>query len=79
MCLFCQSEEQSAQERSDADVQIVFERKPTADQAELAAGLMLPHTFFCYRNDPGHASHEDDDDGKNMKGLFTWSNLSFDR
>ncbi|KAI2660969.1 E3 SUMO-protein ligase RanBP2 [Labeo rohita] len=61
-------EEQSAQERSDADVQIVFERKPTADQAELAAGLMLPHTFFCYRNDPGHASHEDDDDDEDFEG-----------
>ncbi|XP_059356744.1 E3 SUMO-protein ligase RanBP2-like [Carassius carassius] len=45
-----------------ADFEIVFERKPTAEQAELAARLMLPHTFFCYRNEPRYTRDEDDDD-----------------
>ncbi|KAK2904621.1 hypothetical protein Q8A67_006420 [Cirrhinus molitorella] len=55
-------EEKSTQEQSDADVEMVFERKPTAEQTQLAARLMLPHTFFCYRNQPGYISNEDDDD-----------------
>ncbi|XP_016113467.1 E3 SUMO-protein ligase RanBP2-like [Sinocyclocheilus grahami] len=55
-------EEKSTPEQSDADAEIVFERKPTVEQAKLAARLMLPHTFFCYRNEPGYASDEDDDD-----------------
>lgn len=47
----------------DDDVQIVFELKPTREQAELAARLMLPPTFFCYKNRPGYVS-DDDNDGK---------------
>lgn len=47
----------------DDDVQIVFELKPTREQAELAARLMLPPTFFCYKNYPGYVS-DDDNDGK---------------
>ncbi|XP_052004955.1 E3 SUMO-protein ligase RanBP2 isoform X2 [Xyrauchen texanus] len=59
----------------DADVDIIFERKPTKDQAELAAKLRLPPTFFCYKNVPGYISDDDDDDNedfetavKNLKG-----------
>lgn len=47
----------------DDDVEIIFERKPTREQEELAARLMLPPTFFCYKNDPGYVS-DDDNDGK---------------
>ncbi|XP_065149173.1 E3 SUMO-protein ligase RanBP2 isoform X6 [Paramisgurnus dabryanus] len=44
------------------DVQIVFELKPTKEQAELSARLRLPTTFFCYKNQPGYVSDEDADD-----------------
>ncbi|XP_056611068.1 E3 SUMO-protein ligase RanBP2 isoform X6 [Triplophysa dalaica] len=44
------------------DVEIVFERKPTKEQAQLAAGLLLPSTFFCYKNLQGYVSDDDDDD-----------------
>ncbi|XP_051565733.1 RANBP2-like and GRIP domain-containing protein 5/6 isoform X1 [Myxocyprinus asiaticus] len=68
-----QSEQTAA---GDADVEIIFERKPTKDQAELAARLGLPPTFFCYKNVPGYISDDDDDDDnedfetavKNLKG-----------
>ncbi|KAA0716189.1 E3 SUMO-protein ligase [Triplophysa tibetana] len=44
------------------DVEIVFERKPTKEQAQLAARLLLPTTFCCYKNLPGYVSDDDDDD-----------------
>ncbi len=47
----------------DDDIKMVFELKPTREQAELAARLMLPPTFFCYTNRPGYVS-DDDTDGK---------------
>ncbi|XP_016400029.1 E3 SUMO-protein ligase RanBP2-like [Sinocyclocheilus rhinocerous] len=46
----------------DDDVEMVFELEPTREQAELAARLMLPHTFFCYKNRPGYVSDDDRDD-----------------
>ncbi|XP_073711008.1 E3 SUMO-protein ligase RanBP2 isoform X2 [Misgurnus anguillicaudatus] len=49
------------------DVQIVFELKPTKEQAELAARLMLPTTFFCYKNQPGYVSDEDGDDDETFE------------
>ncbi|KAK7153524.1 hypothetical protein R3I94_007032 [Phoxinus phoxinus] len=58
----------------DDDVEIIFERKPTTKQAELAARLMLPPAFFCYKNVPGYVSDGDDDDEdfetavRNLKG-----------
>ncbi|XP_067300768.1 E3 ubiquitin/ISG15 ligase TRIM25-like isoform X2 [Pseudorasbora parva] len=66
-------EGKSCQDRCDADVEILFERKPTAEQAELAGRLKLPSTFFCYRNQSGDLSDEDDDEDfeeavKSMKG-----------
>ncbi|XP_051783166.1 E3 SUMO-protein ligase RanBP2 isoform X2 [Erpetoichthys calabaricus] len=44
------------------DVQIVFVRTPTAAQRALAESLLLPPTFFCYKNEPGYVSDEEDDD-----------------
>ncbi|XP_065149178.1 E3 SUMO-protein ligase RanBP2 isoform X11 [Paramisgurnus dabryanus] len=49
------------------DVQIVFELKPTKEQAELSARLRLPTTFFCYKNQPGYVSDEDADDDETFE------------
>lgn len=57
------SEQKSTEDVCDDDVEIIFEREPTREQAELAARLMLPPTFFCYKNDPGYIS-DDENDGK---------------
>lgn len=46
----------------DSDVEVVFVREPTAEQAALAKKLLLPLTFFCYKNDPGYVSDESEDD-----------------
>ncbi|KAF4109509.1 hypothetical protein G5714_010582 [Onychostoma macrolepis] len=60
------SEQKSAQavcdDDDDDDVEIVFEQRPTREQAELAARLQLPPTFFCYKNCPGYVSDDDNDD-----------------
>lgn len=58
----------------DEDVEIVFELKPMRKHAELAARLMLPPTFFCYKNHPGYLS-DDDNDGK-IHTLFKYSLVS---
>ncbi|TSQ01575.1 E3 SUMO-protein ligase RanBP2 [Bagarius yarrelli] len=50
----------SAVDSSDSDVEIVFERQPTKEQAELARKLMLPPTFFMYKNKTGYVSDESD-------------------
>ncbi|XP_036397060.1 E3 SUMO-protein ligase RanBP2 isoform X2 [Megalops cyprinoides] len=47
---------------SSDEVQVVFVREPTAEQAELAQKLMLPRTFFCYQNEPGYVSDDSPDD-----------------
>ncbi|XP_069554564.1 E3 SUMO-protein ligase RanBP2 isoform X2 [Brachyistius frenatus] len=48
---------------SDEDeVEIVFVREPTAEQAALARKLLLPLTFFCYQNEPGYTSADETDD-----------------
>lgn len=44
-------------------MKIVYVREPTAEQAALARKLLLPLTFFCYKNDPGYTS-DDSPDGK---------------
>ncbi|XP_048880134.1 E3 SUMO-protein ligase RanBP2-like isoform X2 [Brienomyrus brachyistius] len=44
------------------DVQIVFVREPTSEQARLARELLLPVTFFCYQNEPDYVSDDEDDD-----------------
>nr|XP_002663326.2 E3 SUMO-protein ligase RanBP2 isoform X3 [Danio rerio] len=46
----------------DDDLEVIFERQPTREQADLAASLLLPHTFFCYKNRPGYTSEEEEDD-----------------
>uniref|UniRef100_A0A3B5QTR2 E3 SUMO-protein ligase RanBP2 n=1 Tax=Xiphophorus maculatus TaxID=8083 RepID=A0A3B5QTR2_XIPMA len=46
----------------DSDVEIVFVREPTAEQAALARKLLLPLTFFCYKNEPGYTSDDEPDD-----------------
>lgn len=59
-CSVYSPSEKSAQDVCD-DIEIVFEVKPTREQAELAARLMLPPTFFCYKNRQGYVSEEDSD------------------
>ncbi|XP_077029479.1 E3 SUMO-protein ligase RanBP2 isoform X2 [Agelaius phoeniceus] len=44
------------------EVVIVYELTPTPEQRALADFLKLPSTFFCYKNKPGYASDEDDDE-----------------
>ncbi|XP_053733056.1 E3 SUMO-protein ligase RanBP2 isoform X1 [Synchiropus splendidus] len=46
----------------DSDVEIVYVREPTAQQAALSKKLLLPLTFFCYKNKPGYKSDEEPDD-----------------
>ncbi|XP_056146006.1 E3 SUMO-protein ligase RanBP2 [Lampris incognitus] len=59
------AEEDTAEEdTADSDVEVVYVREPTAEQAILARKLKLPLTFFCYQNEPGYTSddHADDED-----------------
>uniref|UniRef100_A0A8C7C4Z8 E3 SUMO-protein ligase RanBP2 n=1 Tax=Oncorhynchus kisutch TaxID=8019 RepID=A0A8C7C4Z8_ONCKI len=44
------------------EVEVVYERQPTAEQAALARELWLPLTFFCYLNEPGNTSDDQTDD-----------------
>ncbi|XP_053185216.1 RANBP2-like and GRIP domain-containing protein 8 [Scomber japonicus] len=46
----------------DDEVEIVYIREPTAEQAALAKKLLLPLTFFCYQNEPGYTSDDQTDD-----------------
>lgn len=43
------------------EVELVYVREPTREQAELARTLRLPLTFFCYKNEPGYISDDDED------------------
>lgn len=47
----------------DSEVEVVYVREPTAEQAALARKLLLPLTFFCYQNEPGYTS-DDQTDGE---------------
>ncbi|XP_010781780.1 E3 SUMO-protein ligase RanBP2 isoform X2 [Notothenia coriiceps] len=49
----------------DSEVEVVYVREPTAEQAALAQELLLPLTFFCYQNEPGYTS-DDQTDGKDI-------------
>ncbi|XP_041127452.1 ranBP2-like and GRIP domain-containing protein 4 isoform X3 [Polyodon spathula] len=49
-------------EPASGDLQIVFERTPTSEQKALAEELQLPPTFFCYKNNPGYISDDEEDD-----------------
>uniref|UniRef100_A0AAQ6AB98 RAN binding protein 2 n=1 Tax=Amphiprion ocellaris TaxID=80972 RepID=A0AAQ6AB98_AMPOC len=52
----------SAGSDEDSEVEIVYVREPTAEQAALARKLLLPLTFFCYQNEPGYTSDDQTDD-----------------
>ncbi|XP_026803097.3 RANBP2-like and GRIP domain-containing protein 5/6 isoform X2 [Pangasianodon hypophthalmus] len=63
----------NAGDSCDSDIEIVFEQQPTKEQAELARKLMLPPTFFMYKNKPGYVSDDSDDEDyetavRNLKG-----------
>lgn len=48
-------------EEDSEDLEIVFVREPTAEQAALAKELLLPLTFFCYKNESGYTSSDETD------------------
>ncbi|XP_018423700.1 PREDICTED: E3 SUMO-protein ligase RanBP2-like [Nanorana parkeri] len=52
---------------SSSDVFIVYELTPTAEQKSLANQLLLPPTFFCYKNQPGYVSDENDVDDEDFE------------
>lgn len=60
-----QAKEESQESDDDSEVEVVYVREPTAEQAELARKLLLPLTFFCYKNDPGYCS-DDQTDGESQ-------------
>ncbi|KAI4893683.1 hypothetical protein NFI96_020053 [Prochilodus magdalenae] len=60
--LHAQPDVQDAEDHSDSDIEIVFERQPTKEQAELARKLMLPPAFFSYKDVPGYVSDDTDDE-----------------
>ncbi|OCT95233.1 ranBP2-like and GRIP domain-containing protein 3 isoform X2 [Xenopus laevis] len=62
---------------SSSDVLIVYVATPTPEQKALAETLLLPLTFFCYKNKPGYVSDESDIDDedfetavKNLNGIL---------
>uniref|UniRef100_A0A8C5IG62 E3 SUMO-protein ligase RanBP2 n=1 Tax=Junco hyemalis TaxID=40217 RepID=A0A8C5IG62_JUNHY len=66
-CLFnfCKKAEKTTVSEDDVpsdEVVIVYELTPTPEQRALADFLKLPSTFFCYKNKPGYASDDDDDE-----------------
>lgn len=56
-----QTEGGSAGSDEDSEVEVVYVREPTAEQAALARKLLLPLTFFCYKNEPGYTSNDETD------------------
>ncbi|KAM9320026.1 E3 SUMO-protein ligase RanBP2-like [Gastrophryne carolinensis] len=48
------------------DVVVVYELTPTPEQRTLAKKLLLPPTFFCYKNKPGYVSDETDVDDEDF-------------
>ncbi|KAM9850833.1 E3 SUMO-protein ligase RanBP2 [Aulostomus maculatus] len=57
-----QEEGAGAASEDDPEVEVVYVREPTAEQAALARKLLLPLTFFCYQNEPGYTSDDQTDD-----------------
>ncbi|KAI1899352.1 hypothetical protein AGOR_G00060900 [Albula goreensis] len=51
-----------AEQASSEDLEVVFVREPSTEQAQLARTLQLPPTFFCYKNEPGYVSDDSEDD-----------------
>ncbi|CAI9535503.1 unnamed protein product [Staurois parvus] len=52
---------------SSPDVLFVYELTPTEEQRALADQLLLPPTFFCYKNKPGYVSDENDVDDEDFE------------
>lgn len=50
----------------DSEVEVVYVKEATAEQAALAKKLLLPPTFFCYQNEQGYTS-DDQTDGECQK------------
>ncbi|XP_067896067.1 serine-rich adhesin for platelets-like [Heterodontus francisci] len=50
------------QEEGDEDVVMLSEITPTPEQRALALNLLLPPTFFCYKNKPGYHSSDDEEE-----------------
>uniref|UniRef100_A0A3Q3VWH5 E3 SUMO-protein ligase RanBP2 n=1 Tax=Mola mola TaxID=94237 RepID=A0A3Q3VWH5_MOLML len=50
-----------AQSDEDSELEVVYVREPTAEQAILARKLLLPLTFFCYQNEPDYTSDQTDE------------------
>ncbi|XP_030614512.1 E3 SUMO-protein ligase RanBP2 [Archocentrus centrarchus] len=57
-----QTEGSSGRSDEESELEVVYVREPTAEQAALARKLQLPHTFFCYKNEPGYISSDETDD-----------------
>uniref|UniRef100_A0A8C4DG40 E3 SUMO-protein ligase RanBP2 n=1 Tax=Dicentrarchus labrax TaxID=13489 RepID=A0A8C4DG40_DICLA len=57
-----QAEGGSSWSEDNSEVEVVYVREPTAEQAALARKLLLPLTFFCYQNEPGYTSDAETDD-----------------
>ncbi|XP_028289444.1 ranBP2-like and GRIP domain-containing protein 3 isoform X2 [Parambassis ranga] len=57
-----QTEGGSVGSDEDSEVEVIYVREPTAEQAALARKLLLPLTFFCYQNEPGYTSDDQTDD-----------------
>ncbi|XP_068124393.1 E3 SUMO-protein ligase RanBP2-like isoform X2 [Hyperolius riggenbachi] len=52
---------------SPDDVVLVYEMIPSEEQKALAEELLLPPTFFCYKNKPGYVSDETDVDDEDFE------------
>lgn len=52
---------------SSSDVLFVYAVTPTSEQRKLAEQLLLPPTFFCYKNKPGYVSDENDVDDEDFE------------
>uniref|UniRef100_A0A8C7XAZ2 E3 SUMO-protein ligase RanBP2 n=1 Tax=Oryzias sinensis TaxID=183150 RepID=A0A8C7XAZ2_9TELE len=52
----------SSRSEEDSEVEVLYVKEPTAEQAALARKLLLPLTFFCYKNEPGYTSDSETDD-----------------
>ncbi|CAN0090654.1 unnamed protein product [Lampetra fluviatilis] len=61
-------------EDEGGEVEVVWELSPKEEQRVLAEWLLLPATFFCYKNEPGYTSDSDEEDEdfatavRNLKG-----------
>ncbi|XP_038648061.1 signaling mucin HKR1-like isoform X3 [Scyliorhinus canicula] len=57
---FLRGTEEQKEEEGDEDVVMLSEVTPTPEQRALALELLLPPTFFCYKNTPGYQSSDDE-------------------